>query len=447
MSADALTDEERYPTLTLHGREMLRFLREHPFAPIFRNRSGNRLLPDDIERVLAFEAEVASSPLGATRDPPRWLQGFLEQWREVVPALRARRPWPAELSQHPCTSRADFARDIAQFVPDSAPVERLLNFRTSGTTGHPIPVPSHPVVAAGYLALYKRALRRFGIELRHGPGKVGVVLIGYQERCFTYTSVTPTMGDSGLVKLNLHESDWRDPNHRALYIDALAPELIAGDPLSFAELLRLPLELEPRAVLSTSMTLSHGLRNELESRFDCPVLDVYSMNEAGPIGVYDASLGGHVLLQPRLHVELLDEAGEPVAPSERGEITLTGGFNFCLPLVRYRTGDHARLEIRRGELVLVDLEGRPPVRFRAPDGRFFNNVDVTHALAPFSIARYTLHQDERGALHFKLCGARSPLAEVRAALARLFGDSLELRVEVVAHFEEKAIQYTSALRP
>ena len=41
------------------------------------------------------------------------------------------------------------------------------------------------------------------------------------------------------------------------------------------------------------MSLLPGLRARLEERFKCPVLDLYSMNEAGPLAVADASAGGH----------------------------------------------------------------------------------------------------------------------------------------------------------
>src|SRR5207253_11178665 len=130
----------------------------------------------------------------------------------------------------------------------------------------------------------------------------------------------------------LHLAAWRHPDDRAKYLDALAPEVITGDPLSFAELATLPLRWRPRALLSTSMALRPALRRTLEERFGCPVLDLYSLNEAGPVAVFDDRAGGHVLLQPRMYVEILDRAGRPVPPGERGEVTLTGGFNPCLPL-------------------------------------------------------------------------------------------------------------------
>ena len=57
----------------------------------------------------------------------------------------------------------------------------------------------------------------------------------------------------------------------------------------------------------------------------------------------------------------------------RGEIAVTGGRNPFVPLLRYRTGDWGRLDYGRcpcGDRMprLLDLEGRPPVVFRRPDG-------------------------------------------------------------------------------
>lgn len=443
---ETISDQDRYPILSAEGRSMLDFLREHPHAPIFRNRSGHRLTQEDLRQVVAFERTIRTAEVGwKPGTAPPWLKGFVQRCLKDIPFYRRYGSAPDHFEDLPTIGRDDLGRDIAPFVPDSVAVDRLINFRTSGTTGHPLLIASHPVVAANYLAFHKRALQRFGIELRNRRGTVGVVLVGYQRRCFTYVSVTPAMDESGLAKINLHPADWRDPGDRARYLDALNPEVYTGDPLSFEILADLPLKTKPRALLSTSMTLSGGVARRLESRFNCPVLDLYSLNEAGPVAVADPAVGGHVLLQPRLYVEIIDDAGRLQTPGARGEVTLTGGFNFCLPLLRYRTGDYAALRHTAREPVLVDLEGRPPVWFRTQGGKWINNIEVTHALKTFPIPRFALHQGGDGALRLRLDGMQAYQADIIAALKTLFGQGQSLRIEPFSDDKDKVIQYTSDL--
>ncbi len=456
MSRDGIRPDLRhFPLLGEAGRAMLDQLCNHPAAPIFRNRSGNRLIAEDLPLVQAHAAEVLSARLGRAEadDLPHWLPAFVREAYQRVPGYRARGAAP-EISRNsftaiPTISRADLSRDITRFVPDDLPLDRLIEYSTSATTGHPLKLPSHPRVSAAYLAFHRRALAQFGIELQAGRGDVSVVLAGFQRRCFTYVSVNPLLDEAGLVKLNLHPADWHDPDDRARYLDALAPELITGDPLSLSALAQLPfqhlpLQHSPRALLSTSMALGDGLRRQLEARFACPVLDIYSMNEIGPIAVFVPHLGGHLLLQNHLHVETLRQDGSPAAPGERGEITLSGGFNFCLPLLRYRTGDWAELVMTDAGPLLRDFAGRPPVRFKTLDGQWINNVDVTHCLAAFAMPQYTLHQhaDLGLCLRTQVLELAPPLVE---ALRRLFGAAAQITIEPL-HSEGKVIQYTSDLQ-
>jgi phenylacetate-coenzyme A ligase PaaK-like adenylate-forming protein len=433
---------ELCPLITPEGERMLKFLREHPAAPIFRNESGNKLSGEDLSRLREIEREVlAAKPGWAPGETPAWLGDFLRHALGEVPHYRRYGRSDAPLEELPTFSRAELGRDVAAFVPDDVPIDRLVNFRTSGTTGHPILVASHPVVAASYLAFHKKALAYFGVELRAGAGQVGVVLVGYQKKCFSYVSVTPQMGESGLVKLNLHPADWRDPEDRARYIDALDAEMYTGDPLSFLELAKLDFRSKPRALLSTSMTLLPETRRLLEQRFGCPVLDVYSLNEAGPVAFSD---GDHwALLQPRMFVEILDDEGRRVSPGERGEITLTGGMNPWLPLVRYRTGDFAALVFHGGQPRLEHLSGRAPVRFRATNGEWLNNIDVTHALGRFALSQWTLAQKKDGSFELRSSGGNA--TELERALRELFGADAAIDVANGVPFDGKVRQYVSEL--
>lgn len=466
-----------HPTLSDQGRSLLRWMREHPNAPRFTGHTGSRLCTDDIVLVQTRAAVVLEAP-APTSTTPMWLQSFVDRALTAVPFFRRYNLAPGTpLAAIPTTSRKNLSTDVAQFVPDDIDASELITYVTSGTTGHPLSVPSHPRVAAEYLAYHRRALRRLGMQLEAGSDSVGVVLLGFQKECFTYTSVVPTQGEAGLVKLNLHPSAWRTESDRAPYLKALNPEVIAGDPISFAELLRIASTLDvsgsassdhhattkpgvyladeqsrprwcgPRALFSTSMTLLPGLRNELEQTFDCAVFDFYSMNEAGPIGVFDQAAGGHVLLQPELLVELLDGCGSPVAEGERGEITLTGGFNFCLPLLRYRTGDFASMGTHRRsdgriEQVLVGLAGREPVRFCTSSGEWINNVDILHAFNPLTLSQFCLHQSIDGSLTLSIQGSSRNVLQAQDLLRALMG-SREIVLSTIDSSAEKIKQFTS----
>lgn len=438
------TDENRYPTLTSDGKQMLDFMREHPCAPIFRNKSGNRLTREDLTELGIHETQTATARI--RNDGADWLPRFIAETYADVPYYRELGFAPSSLKDVPTVSRKDFSSDIAQFVPDSVSVERMMHFQTSGTTGHPLLVPSHPQVAGRYLSYHKRALERFGVTPRNGKGEVGVILLGFQKKCFTYVSVTPQMNESGLAKINLHPNDWNNPSDRAAYLDGMAPEIIAGDPISFTELLKLPMQHRPKAMLSVAMMLTDGLREKLERKFDCPVLDIYSMNEVGPIGVFDPKIGAHVLLQERLVVETLDPEGFPVAPGERGEITVSGGFNFCLPLLRYRTGDFGVIDTHEGHPIIEGLQGRRAVRFRTVTHEWLNNVDVSHALTALPLSQFGLHQRSDGSLIF-YASAKTPKTTIKAVeiLTVLFG-GLPIDVEMI-EAEDKALQYTTDLEP
>lgn len=448
-----VTDEQlfsprRFPVLGPAGRAMLRQLVDHPNAPLYRDFSGHRLTRLGVwqARWRQWQVMNAEIPWGLdATDPPPWAEAWVRQLAHTVPAARglAGRPW----GELPLVSRADLSHALHLHTPAGLPVDQLLCFSTSGTTGHPLKVPSLPRVAVDYQAYHRRALRHAGVELKAGRGQVGIVLAGFQQRCFTYVSVNPLQGECGLAKLNLNPDDWHSPADRAAYLDAMAPELVSGDPISLAELARLGLKHRPRALLSTSMALHDGLRRELEWQFRCPVLDLYSMNEVGPIGVFDPKVDGFVLLQPRLHVEIVDDTGRPLPYGQPGEIVVSGGFNPCLPLLRYRTGDRARLDMSPRGPVLRGLVGRAPVRYRAPSGRWVNNVELSQALSPFALVRFAFHQQADGPFVLR-AEATEPLAglapRLREAIEARFGEPLPLTIEPLVA-DDKLRQYTTDL--
>jgi phenylacetate-CoA ligase len=441
----AATEAARYPLLTDVGRRLLHRLEQHPHAPRYNYYCGDRLTREQFFNVQAFEAELMQGDalLGwdATHEP-HWVAEFVARAYQDVPLYRRRGGAPPRLAMAPTLSRADVLDAHWALVPDLQPLDGMLVFPTSATTGRPVPVLSEAATPAKYLPILRWALGRFGLHLEGGAGRVAIVQVCYQRYTYTLCSICTYLDQAAQVKVNLAPGEWRNADDRARFLDDLQPELFVGDPIGFAALLRLPITWRPKALVSSAQTLLPGLRAELERHFACPVIDFYSITESGPIAM--GSSEGFLIFPRRLYVEIVDADGRRLSPGERGEITLTGGFNPFLPLIRYRTGDFGCIAFRGGQPLLTHLEMRHPIIFRGTNGQTINNIDVTMALEPFALSRYALHQFADGRLRLRLEALGSHLP-IQKAILDLFG--LDQLLDITSFdgeaSEGKIVQYTS----
>jgi phenylacetate-CoA ligase len=448
MRNQTLTEDQRFPLLTDDGRRLLKRLQEHTNAPRYNYGCGDQLTREGLERIRAYEAELRTAQRGWLHgELPAWVAGYVEMCLKQVPFYRGRNSSPEDFFSIPTSDRADLIREPWSFVPDSQPLDEMIVYDSSGTTGRPLLVPSHPEVSSKYLPALRAALARHGVALEGGRGRVSILTICAQNSTLTYASVSSFLDDAAYVKINLNPNDWRDADDRARFIDSCDAEIYSGDPISFAALLKLKLATRPKALVSSAMTLLPGLKRQLEAHFACPVIDVYSLCESRftAASVDD----GFEIIPHDLYVEILAADGKPCAPGERGEITLTGGRNPFQPLLRYRTDDYAAMEFRGSTPVLVNFEGRQPTLFIDARGKIVNNINVTHALKPFPIAQFSLHQFEDRSLLLRMRGTKVDEQKVKAALLDLFGANQKLMIEELTDEnarEGKVIQYTSDIK-
>jgi phenylacetate-CoA ligase len=81
----------------------------------------------------------------------------------------------------------------------------------------------------------------------------------------------------------------------------------------------------------------------IENSWGAKVFSTYGVTElANSLCECEAGAGGH-LHDQQLHVEILDDAGNPLPDGEIGEIVATTFGVEAMPLIRYRTGDCAAL--------------------------------------------------------------------------------------------------------
>jgi phenylacetate-CoA ligase len=235
----------------------------------------------------------------------------------------------------------------------------------------------------------------------------------------------------------------------------MAPRLLTGDPISFAEMVRLGIGAQPAAMISTAVAMSKALRLKLARVYACPVIDWYSLTETGPIGYLCPRSDAYHLLPHDLHVEAVRPDGSEASEGERGEITVTGGRNPFLPLLRYRTGDYGSLQYSPCECGdptprICELEGRAPVLLRAADGSTVNPVDLSRILREFPFVQHELrqHADLSCQLVVRPATATSPdAATVVSALRAVLGD-VRIDVQFDPHLgdrsEGKVVPYQSA---
>jgi len=425
---------ERHPLIDDEGLRTLNTLREHADAPRFNHATGDRLRREDLPVLDAYrEALATRRGAHAPGAPPPELLARCAAWSASVPW--ARREWPRGISFErdfaslPTTSRVDLARAPWEFVPDDEPLDRLVIYRTAGTTGHPISVPHSPVAIRCYEPLLELALARWGTRAPSGS-RESCFLVGAQIRTYTYPAVLHAWGGVGFAKLNIRQTEWPKEGSQRRYFEAFGPRLLTGDAISFAEMLRMDLPARPAALVTTSVAISPRLKARLAAAYEAPVVDWYSLVETGPIGYGCPKGDGFHVLPHDVHVEALHPDGAPCGAGERGEIAVTGGRNPLFPLLRYRTGDYGRIAYDAcscGDAMprLLDLEGRAPVLFRSADGTPVSTVDLSRLLRehPLLLHEFTQRSDRKCELVYRaLPGAFPDPTAIARDLARALGD-------------------------
>jgi phenylacetate-CoA ligase len=81
-----------------------------------------------------------------------------------------------------------------------------------------------------------------------------------------------------------------------------------------------------------------------------------------------------------------------------------------------------------GRTVLVGLEGRAPVLFRAADGTTRPSIDATQLLQAYGIAAYHLHQDADGSVHLRALPLRGNPRAAADAVGRWLDRPVALTV-------------------
>ena len=248
----------------------------------------------------------------------------------------------------PLTTRRDLDLNQSAFAPgeDFVPVDLAL---TSGTTGEAVTVP-YTRNDLSRLA-YNEMMAFYRVGIRPGDR---VQLCVTLDRCFiaglAYYSGVVMLGASAI------RSGPGKPAWQWELIRKLKPLALVGVPSFLLQLARWGVEqgFNPReSGVKSLVTIGEPIRKfdmsltalgaDLQDAWGATAYASYGATELETAFCdCPAAAGGHV--HPELvYVEIVDDEGKNVAPGEAGEVVVTPLGVEGFPLVRFRTGDIARL--------------------------------------------------------------------------------------------------------
>jgi phenylacetate-CoA ligase len=129
----------------------------------------------------------------------------------------------------------------------------------------------------------------------------------------------------------------------------------------------------PRTLVVGAGTLLPHMRETLGRVFRAPVFDHYGTREGGLIATEcEEHTGLHEMVETTV-VEIIDGDGREVGEGEAGEVVTTNLWNYTMPLIRYRVGDHVvrgtgRCRCGRTYPLIDHVVGRSASAFARSDG-------------------------------------------------------------------------------
>jgi phenylacetate-CoA ligase len=196
-----------------------------------------------------------------------------------------------------------------------------------------------------------------------------------------------------------------------------------------------------RVAFATGETLYPEQREIIERVFGVPVANGYGSRDVGFVA-HQCPSGSLHLSAEHIVVELVDEAGRPVSPGERGEIVTTHLATDDFPFVRYRTGDMAVMGTApcacgRGLPVLAEVLGRNTDFIRTRSGNAMHALALIYEVRDKpGVQAFKFVQEADFSLDLQLVAGPQLTPEVeesiRAGILRRMGDGGALTIRRVA---------------
>jgi phenylacetate-coenzyme A ligase PaaK-like adenylate-forming protein len=250
----------------------------------------------------------------------------------------------SDIAQIPFTTSSDIAKDPFSFLAVSQDdVARIVTLRTSGSTGEAKRI------------FFTEGDMDLTIDFYH-YGMSTLVRPGQRVAIFFPGMIPYSIGDlllQGLQRMNVQVLVYglvTNPLHAAEAMASFGAHCIVGIPTQVLAVACSPAgdaigKGKIESVLLSADYVPRALVQTLEKVWGCRVFTHYAMTEMGHGGGVECeALDGYHLREADLYLEVVDyETGKACPDGDIGEVVFTTLTRQGMPLIRYRTGDIARM--------------------------------------------------------------------------------------------------------
>lgn len=196
----------------------------------------------------------------------------------------------------------------------------------------------------------------------------------------------------------------------------------------------------PGSLVVGAEALHDFQRETIERVFRAPVFETYGSREFMLIGGECPQHGGLHLTAEHHVVEIVDEAGRPVADGVEGDVVITDLTNRGMPFIRYRNGDRGVMATGpcgcgRGLPRLARVTGRRLDVLTTPDGQQLPGEFFPHIMKEFtSVQRFQVVQEVADEVVVRIVAptwSDTDAARLVREVGSVAGGRLRIRVESV----------------
>ncbi len=249
--------------------------------------------------------------------------------------------------QIPFTTRADVARNPAQFKPSELPSQHgeVFAVQSGGSTGTPVRLDLTVLEKFARTVLTFRAFHQWGLDpslpmfmLRKAQaGSQDRTGIGQRKWAYPWLP-EQELGDRVHVNITTPRETQiaRLLERHPCYINTLPSNILRLGCAAHQH----NLSPEIPFIISVAEYLAPEVRKLAQDMMGSRVIDVLSSSEAGVIAIECPQSGMYHIQSESVVVEIINNDGEACQEGEVGELVVTALYNYAFPIIRYRSGDY-----------------------------------------------------------------------------------------------------------